>query len=124
MKEIILVFFGSGLGGALRFGIGKGVNALHSHHFPFGTLIVNIIACFVVGLLIGLADHKQLLTAQTKLFWMIGFCGGFSTFSAFSGETILLFQQGHYLSSGVYVLSSVLLCLAATLGGMMMMERI
>ena len=124
MKEIILVFFGSGFGGALRFGIGKWVNTLHNYHFPFGTLIVNIIACFVVGLLIGLADYKQLLTAQIKLFWMIGFCGGFSTFSAFSGETILLFQHGQYLSSIVYVLSSVLLCLAATLGGIMMMEKI
>ena len=124
MKNVILVFLGSGLGGTLRFGIGKWINSLHNHHFPFGTFVVNIVACFVVGLVIGLADHRQLLSAQTKLFWVIGFCGGFSTFSAFSGETLTLFQQGHYISSLVYILASVMLCVATTFGGLIIAERI
>jgi len=124
LKEFLFVFFGSGLGGTLRFGIGKWVNASHSHYFPFGTLVVNLLACFAVGFLIGLADHKQILSAQTKLFWIIGFCGGFSTFSAFSNETLTLFQQGHYIGAIVYVLVSVLFCVSATFGGLLLTERI
>ena len=59
MRDIILVFFGGGLGSVIRFGLGKWVNAFHNHHFPWGTLAVNVVACFLMGLLIGLADHKQ-----------------------------------------------------------------
>ncbi|MCL2294660.1 MAG: fluoride efflux transporter CrcB [Spirochaetes bacterium] len=124
MKEILVVFFGSGLGGVLRFGLGRWISALHKHYFPFGTFIVNIIACFAVGLIIGLADHKQILSPQTRLFWTVGFCGGFSTFSAFSSETLALLQQGHYIGSALYILGSVFICVAATFGGLLIMQRI
>jgi len=124
MKELIAVFLGSGLGGLSRFGLGKWINSLHNHHFPFGTFVVNIIACFALGFIIGLADHKQLLSPATRLFWAVGFCGGFSTFSAFSSETMTLFQQGHNASLILYVLASVLLCVTATFCGLLIAERI
>jgi len=124
MKEIIAVFVGSGLGGLARFGIGKWIDEYHDHHFPFGTFVVNIIACFALGFIIGLADHKQILSTTTRLFWAVGFCGGFSTFSTFSSETLTLFQEGHNTSLILYILASVLLCVTATFGGLLIAERI
>ena len=124
MKELIAVFIGSGLGGLSRFGLGKWINSMHNHHFPFGTFVVNFIACLVLGFVIGLADHKQILSPTARLFLVVGFCGGFSTFSTFSSETLSLFQQGHNMSSVLSVLGSVLLCVTATFGGLFITERI
>ena len=67
MKSLLLVFFGGGLGSVVRFSLGKWINALHSHHFPWGTLVVNVMACFVLGLIIGLADHKQIISPSARL---------------------------------------------------------
>ena len=124
MKELIAVFIGSGLGGMTRFGLSKWIDDFHDHHFPFGTFAVNVIACFALGFVIGLADHRQILSPTAKLFLAVGFCGGFSTFSTFSSETLTLFQQGHNLSSVLYILASVLLCVTATFGGLFIAERI
>ena len=118
IKSFLFVFIGGGLGSVLRFGLSKWINGLHTYHFPFGTLIINVLACLVLGLVIGLADHKQLFTPATRLFWTVGFCGGFSTFSAFSSETIELLQGGFTFSPFLYIALSLLLCLAATFGGL------
>ena len=118
MKELIYVFIGGGLGSLVRFLLGKWVNAFHNSHFPFGTFAVNIIACFTLGFIIGLADHKHILSPTTRLFWAVGFCGGFSTFSAFSSETLALFQQGQNSTMLLYILLSVVLCVFATFAGL------
>jgi len=124
MKDVIVVFIGSGLGGLSRFGLGKWITSLHNHHFPFGTFLVNFLACLVLGFVIGLADHKQILSPTARLFLAVGFCGGFSTFSTFSRETLTLFQQGHNTSLILYTLGSVLLCVIATFGGLLIAEKI
>ncbi|MFZ1787994.1 MAG: fluoride efflux transporter CrcB [Saprospiraceae bacterium] len=124
MKELIAVFIGSGLGGLSRFGLGKWVDSWHNNHFPFGTFVVNLVACFALGFVIGLADHRQILSPTARLFLAVGFCGGFSTFSTFSSETLTLFQQGHNISLVLYILASVLLCVTATFGGLFIAERI
>jgi CrcB protein len=124
MKELIYVFIGGGLGSLVRFLLGKWVNAFHNSTFPFGTFTINIIACFVLGFIIGLADHKQLLSPATHLFWAVGFCGGFSTFSAFTSESLSLIQQGQNSTMLLYVLLSVIVCLTATFGGLFIAERI
>jgi len=124
MKELIYVFIGGGLGSLVRFTLGKWVNTFHNSNFPFGTFAINIIACFVMGFIIGLADQKQFLSPATRLFWTIGFCGGFSTFSAFSSETLTLFQQGQNSTMLLYILLSVVICVTATFGGLLIAERI
>lgn len=124
MKDLFVIFIGSGLGGISRFALARWVNSSHNHYFPFGTLAVNIVACFLLGFIIGLADHKQMLSPTGKLFLMVGFCGGFSTFSAFSSETLNLLQQGHPLSSVLYVLGSLVLCVTVTFGGHFIAARI
>ena len=124
MKELLLVFLGGGLGSTVRFSLGKWVNALHNHHFPWGTLVVNIVACFILGFVIGLADHKQIISASSRLFWTVGFCGGFSTFSTFSNETLYLIQAGFTIYLILYISLSLLLCVAAVFGGLYLGEHV
>lgn len=124
MRELILIFVGGGLGSITRFSLGKWITSLHSQNFPYATLAVNVIACFVLGLVIGLAEHKQIISAPSRLFWAVGFCGGFSTFSTFSAETITLIQTGFHLSGVLYIIASLVLCLAATLAGLYLGENI
>lgn len=118
MKEMMLVFIGGGLGSISRFSLGKWITSIHTHYFPYGTLVVNVVACFTVGILIGLADHKQLISPAARLFWVIGFCGGFSTFSTFSTETITLIQNGFHFSTSLYVIGSLVFCISATYTGL------
>ena len=117
MRSILLIFFGGGLGSVVRYLLGKCINTWHSYQFPLGTLVVNIAACFILGFIIGLADHRQLISPSTRLFWVVGFCGGFSTFSTFSNETLTLIQTGLTASSLLYIGLSILLCLVATYSG-------
>lgn len=118
MRQLLLVFFGGGFGSVTRFVLGKWISTLHQHHFPWGTLAANVGACLAVGFFIGLADHKQLISPASRIFWVVGFCGGFSTLSTFSVETINLIQQGFTISSFSYVLASVALCVGATFAGL------
>jgi CrcB protein len=124
MKGLIYVFIGGGLGSLVRFLLSKWVNAFNNSNFPFGTFTINIIACFTLGFIIGLADHKQLLSPASRLFWAVGFCGGFSTFSAFSSESLTLIQQGHNSTMLLYILLTVVVCLTATFGGLFIAQRI
>jgi CrcB protein len=119
MKELIVVFIGSGLGGLVRFSLGKWVDSWHNTHFPFGTFIVNFFACLLLGFVIGLADHKQILSPTARMFLAVGFCGGFSTFSTFSNETLTLLQNGHNISLIIYTIGSITLCVIATFGGLL-----
>src|SRR5258706_3351179 len=122
LLDILLVFLGGGAGSTIRFLLGRWVNAWHNHHFPFGTLSVNIFACLVLGFVVGIADHRQLISPAARLFWTVGFCGGFSTFSTFSAETLTLIQDGLHLSPVLYIVLSLVLCLAATFGGIYLGE--
>lgn len=113
MKQLLLIFAGGGLGSVVRFLLGRWVNGLHQLNFPFGTLAVNVVACFILGLVVGLADTRQFFSIDSKIFWAVGFCGGFSTFSTFSLETAQLFQDGMTGSGAMYVIGSVVLCWGA-----------
>jgi CrcB protein len=121
--DILIVFVGGGAGSTVRFLLGRWVNAWHNSHFPFGTLSVNIVACMVLGFVVGIADHRQLISPAARLFWTVGFCGGFSTFSTFSAETLTLIQGGFHLSTIIYIVLSLVLCLAATFGGIYLGEN-
>lgn len=121
--SIVLVFGGGGLGSVVRFLLGRWVNAWHNHHFPFGTLAVNVVACLALGFVVGIADHRQLISPSARLFWTVGFCGGFSTFSTFSAETLTLIQGGFHLSTTIYIVSSLVLCLAGIFGGLYLGEN-
>lgn len=84
--------------------------------FPFGTLLVNIVGSFIIGLVAGLSgpESRFLIMPEARHFLMAGFCGGFTTFSAFSLQTLSLVRQGALVPAGANIISSVFLCLLAT----------
>ena len=91
MSGIILVGLGSFIGGILRYGVNTWVHRmLDGPGFPFGSLAVNVIGCFVIGFLTGMAEARTTLSVETRLFVFVGLLGGFTTFSAFALETFAL----------------------------------
>jgi CrcB protein len=93
MKQFLLVFIGGGMGSLARFLVGKAYS-LWQLHFPFATLTSNFLSCMVFGLFVMLGVAKINLTYPLKLLIITGFCGGFSTYSAFTFETVDMFKSG------------------------------
>lgn len=117
-KSLLMVFLGGGIGSILRFVIGQWLAGM-SQKFPYGTLVANVIACLILGYLIGLTT-KGLLSTELKLFLIVGVCGGFSTFSTFSAESFQLFNTGNGLYGVLYMAASFLVCLLAIYMGLQM----
>lgn len=98
MKNLVLIFLGGGAGSVFRFLISSSLNGLIA--FPLGTFVVNITGSLLLGFLLGLGLRE--ISSQLSLLLMIGFCGGFTTFSTFSAETLELLKAGEYLSLILY----------------------
>ena len=113
MKLILIIGTGSFIGGVFRYLLSLLVQAKTTTNFPLGTLTVNIIGCFFIGIVIGFFDKGQ-ISHEWKMFLATGFLGGFTTFSAFSNETFVLFREGNAGYALLYILASVLLGLLAT----------
>jgi len=109
MMNFLYVFLGGGLGSICRYGISKLIKQT-DFHFPTATFLANVISCIILGYLIGLSLRGGIDNSQ-RLLWMTGFCGGFSTFSTFSGETYQLMQAGEIASSLLYVVLSLVVCI-------------
>lgn len=109
------IFIGGGLGSLFRFGLAQRFNALGA--YSWGTFAANGLSCLALGVLLGWAGRHH-LSPEARLFFITGFCGGFSTFSTFSNELLVLLRQGDYLLAGAYLLSSVVVGLAAVLVGL------
>lgn len=116
MKQVLLVFLGGGAGSALRFLISKNLNSLSS--IPLGTFFVNILGSFLIGIILGLGLKQEMLSPNATLLLATGFCGGFTTFSAFSYENLELLKAGDYFNFGFYTAGSIFLGLAAVLAGL------
>ena len=112
----LLVFLGAGLGGIARLGLGTMVQQAAGPGFPWGTLIVNVTGSLLLGFLYMLLEGNA-SAAQWRAFLGIGFCGGYTTFSTFSYETVLMLQAGNWNRALAYALGSVMVCVIATLAG-------
>ena len=114
LMTYLWVAIGGALGSMARFWMANAVAALTGPAFPWGTLGINVVGSFVIGLTFALTGPGGRFDAPSdlRIFVMIGICGGFTTFSSFSLQTLMLLQEGAVLRAGAYILGSVVLCLA------------
>jgi len=114
----LLVGTGGFVGSILRFGAGGLVYRLFpAASLPYGTLTVNVVGCFLIGLLGGLGDSRQFATTELRLFLFLGLLGGFTTFSAFGYETLTLFRDAEHFRAGANVGLHLVLGLASVSAG-------
>ena len=113
------VALGSALGGMSRYWLGGVVARGIGDDFPYGTLLINVVGSFVIGFFgtLTLPDGPRPASLDTRLFVMVGLCGGFTTFSSFSLQTFELLRAGESIRAGIYIAASVLLCLLGTVLG-------
>ena len=107
MKSFLLVFIGGGLGSGLRFLVSNIMNH-YSRVLPYGTFTVNILGCLLIGLLLGYVQKENSFSANQILLLATGFCGGFTTFSAFANENLELIKNGEILNFSIYTFCSIL----------------
>lgn len=118
MSKLWWVGLGGFAGAVLRYLVSGWVQqSSGSASFPWGTLAVNVIGCFAIGVLAYLADTRGILHPQARLFLIVGVLGGFTTFSAFGNETMNLIRDGENLLAAANTAGSILLCLAAVWAG-------
>jgi len=124
LKNVILVGLGGGMGSIARFLTQKYLYQWYPHPFPFGTFLVNLSGCFLIGLFYGLTEKGNLLTPEWRIFLTTGFCGGFTTFSTFAYENINMLKSGDFLYFGLYTAGSLILGIAATFVGIAVLKVI
>lgn len=112
----LAVAIGGALGAMGRFGVNAALFPLFSERFPLGTLVVNVIGSVLMGVCYVLIIEKGVLPAELRNLLMVGFLGAFTTFSTFSLDTLALWQNGHLALAAAYIASNIVLCLAGTLG--------
>ncbi len=110
MRDLFLIFLGGGLGSTLRYLASILLNK--GHKFPLGTFAVNIIGSLLIGYVISLYFEDK--THWARLMFVVGFCGGFTTFSTFSLDTLTLIKQQDYGIATLYIVASVVLSISAT----------
>ena len=114
MGKLLLAGLGGFIGSALRYAVGGYVQyRSRSIYFPYGTLAVNLIGCFVIGFLSQLSETRGVFTAETRTLIFIGILGGFTTFSAFGNETLNLWRDGENALAITNVAAHLVLCLGA-----------
>lgn len=117
LKNVLIVGLGGGAGSMLRYAVQKLFNVQSAVVFPSGTLLVNITGCFLIGILWGFASRSLTWGEELKLLFMTGFCGGFTTFSAFTLEGIGLLKENKTTLFIIYLTASVIGGLLATILG-------
>lgn len=116
-RTLMIIGTGGFLGSVSRYLASRYVQNTFSSAFPFGTFMVNITGCFLIGLIYGLSERSTLLNPGWKMFLTVGFCGGFTTFSTFANENLALLRDGNFFYFFIYTGLSIFLGIATTFLG-------
>lgn len=122
LSALLVVALGGALGSVARYVASSQIGSVWGTAFPWGTLIVNVLGGLVIGGLTGLAAARLDLSAEGRLLLVTGFLGGFTTFSAFSLEVVLLIERHEWAAAGAYVIASVVGSVGAALVGLWIMR--
>ena len=117
MKSLLMVGLGSFCGGALRYYLSTLMKSVSTSGFPWGTLLVNLVGCLLIGVVFGLFGKMGSQSSSWCLMLTAGFCGGFTTFSAFANESLQMLQSGNTLNLILYALSSIIVGIALVVLG-------
>jgi len=123
-RNIFLVGLGGLIGNIARYLVAVLFAGQFTSSLPLATFTVNIVGCFAIGILFALSDRGNILSPEWRVFLTTGFCGGFTTFSTFSYESIKLIQDGEFLYLALYVALSVIVGFAATYLGIVLVRSI
>ncbi len=123
-RSILLVGVGGFIGSILRYLAAIAFSSQTSTGFPIATFTVNIIGCFLIGVIFALSERGNVLPPEWRIFLTTGFCGGFTTFSSFSYESIRLMQDGQFLYLSLNVILSVIIGFAATYLGIISIKAL
>lgn len=118
MLNILLVAVGGAIGSVARYLVGLGATRLAGPNFPFGTLTVNIAGAFAIGLLVEMIARRFDASAEMRVFIVTGILGGFTTWSSFTLDTMVLLERGEIGLSALYLLASLLVSFAAVFAGL------
>ena len=118
MQTLLCVAAGGAFGASARYLVGIASGRLFGLDFPWGTLIVNVLGCFLMGLLIEAMALRFTVHNDLRAFLAVGLLGGFTTFSAFSADFALLFERNEHLNAALYLTASVGLSVAALFAGL------
>ena len=118
LKTILIIASAGAIGSVMRFFTSLLINKFWSNHFPLATFLTNVIGCFLVGYFFGILDKLQLTDSDLKGLLITGFCGGFTTFSAFGLESVNLFQNQNLSIAVLYIGLSITLGLLAVSYGL------
>ncbi len=124
MKSVVVIALGSAIGGICRYSAQFYFAKMCPLNFPVGTFLVNIVGCFCIGIFYALSEKLNLITPEWRLFLVTGFCGGFTTFSAFAFENLNLLQTGNYINFGLYTAGSIIFGIVAVFFGMQLIKLI
>lgn len=108
IRTLVLIALGGGIGSIFRYLTSVMVQKYYASIFPLATLITNVLGCFLIGLIVGLLEKNQLTNSDLKWFLITGFCGGYTTFSAFGYENISLMQSNNSGLAFVYIGVSII----------------
>jgi CrcB protein len=109
LKQLLLIGLGGFVGSVARFLVSQVNTRVDWFSIPIGTLAVNVLGSLLIGFLIGISEKSPILTVELRMFLMVGLCGGFTTFSSFTGENLMLLRNGQYLPLFLYTGLSILL---------------